>query len=275
MTCGIPYLWALNSIEPTMRAKKSYGQHFLTNEHYAQRIAQSLQQTESYGRRVLEVGPGRGMLTKYLLQEHYDLWVSEADADMIDYLGVHYPELAGRVIAGDFMRLDFGAHIAGSFGLIGNFPYNISSQILIKMVDHHDLIPEMVGMFQKEVADRVAAGPGTKTYGIIGVLVQAYYETELLFGVSKGNFNPPPKVQSAVIRCTRRAEPLVPPEEYSWFRTVVKAAFGMRRKMLRNSLKSLAPPEIDLQQDPDFRRRPERIEVAEFLDIARRLRPAE
>ena len=275
MTCGIPYLWPLNPTEPTMRAKKSYGQHFLTNEHYAQRIARSLELSDTYGGRVLEVGPGRGMLTKHLLAAGYDLWVSEADADMVAYLAQHYPGLAGRILAGDFLRLDFPAHIAGPFGLIGNFPYNISSQILIKMVDNYRLIPEMVGMFQKEVADRVVAGPGSKTYGIIGVLVQAFYEPELLFGVSKGNFNPPPKVQSAVIRCTRRAEPLVPEAEYPWFRTVVKAAFGMRRKMLRNSLKSLAPPELDLQDDPVFRRRPERIEVAEFLEIARSLKPVE
>lgn len=255
-----------------MRAKKSYGQHFLTNEHYAQRIAQSLRLAPTYDRRVLEVGPGQGMLTKHLLAEGYDLWAAEADRDMITYLETHYPKLAPRIISGDFLRMDFADHIDGPFGLIGNFPYNISSQILIKMVERQELIPEMVGMFQKEVADRVAAGPGSKTYGVIGVLVQAFYEVELLFGVSKGNFNPPPKVQSAVIRCTRRAEPLVPVAEYGWFRTVVKAAFGMRRKMLRNSLKSLAPPELDLAEDSDFRRRPEQIEVVEFLEIARRLR---
>jgi 16S rRNA (adenine1518-N6/adenine1519-N6)-dimethyltransferase len=255
-----------------MRAKKSYGQHFLTNEHYARRIAQSLQLTDTYAQRVLEVGPGRGMLTKHLIEAGYDLWAAEADPDMVDYLRQHYPALGERILAGDFLRLDFAAHLPGPFGLIGNFPYNISSQILIKMVDHYALIPEMVGMFQKEVADRVAAGPGSKTYGVIGVLVQAFYEVELLFGVSKGNFNPPPKVQSAVIRCTRRAQPLVTAEEYPWFRRVVKTAFGMRRKMLRNSLKPLVPAGADLLAAKGFSRRPERIAVAEFVALAEQLR---
>ncbi len=252
-----------------MRAKKSYGQHFLTNEQYAQRIAASLSRPDAY-KSVLEVGPGKGMLTKYLLQLPHQLKVVEADPEMVAYLEHHYPELSPEIIGANFLRIRVEEYLDGPFALIGNFPYNISSQILIKMIDNHLRIPEMVGMFQREVADRIVAGPGSKTYGVIGVFVQVYYEVEMLFGVSKGNFNPPPKVQSAVIRCVRRERPLVQASESRLFRKVVKAAFGQRRKMLRNSIKQLVP-EANLMEDPFYQNRPEQLTLQDFVELTRRV----
>ncbi|NJC25462.1 16S rRNA (adenine(1518)-N(6)/adenine(1519)-N(6))-dimethyltransferase RsmA [Neolewinella antarctica] len=253
-----------------MRAKKSYGQHFLNNEHYALQIAQSLQLTDQYDH-VLEVGPGQGMLTKHLLEREKDfsLTVSEADKDMIAYLGEHFPQLDGRVQPGDFLKLDVAELFGGkAFGLIGNYPYNISSQILFKMLDNYEQIPEMTGMFQKEVADRVVAGSGSKIYGVVGVLVQARYEGKVILNVGPGNFNPPPRVDSAVIRLTRRAEPLVADERWGDFKHIVKSAFGMRRKMLRNSLKAVF--DQDVLRDDFFQRRPEQVSLEEFAELARR-----
>ncbi len=250
-----------------MRAKKSYGQHFLTNEHYARQIAQSLALTDSYGK-VLEVGPGQGMLTKHLLdrKDHFELWVSEADRDMIEHLQTHYPALTGRISAGDFLRLDVWELFDGQpFGLIGNYPYNISSQIIFKMLDNYLLIPEMSGMFQKEVAERIVAGPGSKTYGVVGVLAQARYTGKLILHVGPGNFNPPPRVDSAVIRLVRREVPLVREEDWGRFKHIVKSAFGMRRKMLRNSLKSAFEPEV--LQGEFFQRRPEQVSLEEFVGL--------
>lgn len=254
-----------------MRAKKSYGQHFLTNEHYANQIACSLQLTDQYDQ-VLEVGPGQGMLTKHLLErkEDFTLTVSEADKDMVSYIREHFPELTDRIIEGDFLKADLRETFAGKpFGLIGNYPYNISSQILFKMLDNYDLIPEMSGMFQKEVADRVIAGHGSKTYGVVGVLVQARYTGKLVLNVGPGNFSPPPRVESAVIRLVRREEPLVPDERWGRFKHIVKSAFGMRRKMLRNSLKSAFPGEV-LMADEFFQRRPEQTTLEDFVELANR-----
>ncbi|MEM1220907.1 MAG: 16S rRNA (adenine(1518)-N(6)/adenine(1519)-N(6))-dimethyltransferase RsmA, partial [Bacteroidota bacterium] len=220
-----------------MKAKKSYGQHFLTNEHLAEKISKSLQRTDEFAR-VLEVGPGKGMLTKYLIERDFALTVVEADRDMIAYLEEHYPALQPHIVSGDFLKVNLAATMQGKpFGLIGNFPYNISSQIVFKMIKHRDLVPEMVGMFQKEMADRIIAPPGNKTYGVISVLTQAYYEGEMLFKVSRGSFNPPPKVESAVIRLSRKENFNLECDE-RLFRTVVKQAFNQRRKMLRNTLKS-------------------------------------
>lgn len=251
-----------------MRAKKSYGQHFLNNEHYAANIANALVLTDTY-KQVLEVGPGQGVLTKHLLarQADFELTVVDADRDMIDYINQHYPALHGRVIEMDFLRFRFDKVFEGQLGLIGNFPYNISSQILIKMIENYELIPEKVGMFQKEVADRVVAGAGSKTYGVIGVLLQARYVPSLCFNVGPGNFSPPPKVQSAVIRCVRRELPLVSDEQYALFKRIVKAAFNQRRKMLRNSLKGIFPDEI-LAQDAFFERRPEQVSPEDFARLA-------
>lgn len=254
-----------------MRAKKSYGQHFLTNEHYAQQIANSLQLTDTY-QHVLEVGPGQGMLTKHLLAraEDFDLTVSEADKDMIAYLETHYPALSERIVPGDFLKTNLVELFDNqAFGLIGNYPYNISSQILFKMLDNYQLIPEMTGMFQKEVADRVVAPYGNKTYGVVGVLVQARYSGKVILNVGPGNFNPPPRVDSAVIRLVRRETPLVPDALWGRFKHIVKSAFGMRRKMLRNSLKSAFSSEI-LSDDPFFQRRPEQVSLEDFVALALR-----
>ncbi|CAH0999753.1 Ribosomal RNA small subunit methyltransferase A [Neolewinella maritima] len=212
------------------------------------------------------------MLTKHLLErgEDFHLRVAEADRDMISYLNIHYPQLSEDILEGDFLRLDMAEVFGGKpFGLVGNFPYNISSQILIKLLDNYTLLPEMVGMFQKEVADRVISGEGSKVYGVIGVLVQVRYLPELCFNVGRGNFQPPPKVQSAVIRLVRRTEPLVADEHYGTFKHVVKSAFGQRRKMLRNSLKSIFPAD-QLMNEEVFRRRPEQVSLLDFVELTER-----
>lgn len=249
-----------------IRAKKSYGQHFLTNEHYAQRIADSLMPEGRYGS-LVEVGPGQGMLTKYLVGKGLNFKAVEADADMVRYLHEHFPDLQGRIIADDFLRVRLEDHFDDDFAIIGNFPYNISSQILIKAIDYRRLVPELVGMFQKEVADRVVAPPGNKVYGIISVLVQAWFEAEYLFGVSKGNFNPPPQVQSAVIRLRRRETPLVTEADEKLFRQIVKVAFGQRRKMLRNTIKPFVPENDPLLEGPFFTQRPEQLSLADFVQL--------
>jgi len=250
-----------------LRAKKSYGQHFLNSEQIAERIVESLQKTNLYDK-VLEVGPGKGVLTKYLLEKPYDLVAVEADDDMVTYLQQVYPGLDGRLVAADFLKLRLNEVLGDApFGLIGNFPYNISSQILIKMIEYRAQIPEMVGMFQREVAERVIAPPGSKTYGVISVLVQAYYSGEYLFTVKPGSFSPPPKVQSAVIRLTRK-DPFVLDCDERLFKRIVKQAFNQRRKMLRNTLKSLFSEEI-LKED-FFQKRPEVLSVEDFVQLTRR-----
>jgi 16S rRNA (adenine1518-N6/adenine1519-N6)-dimethyltransferase len=249
-----------------MKAKKSYGQHFLNSEAIAERIADSLSLAGSAYQQVLEVGPGRGMLTKYLLQKNYRLLAVEADQDMVLYLHKHYPALKGHILSGDFLKAALPELMQHQpFGLIGNFPYNISSQILFKMLDSRQLIPEMVGMFQKEVAERVVAGPGSKAYGVISVLVQAYYEGEYLFGVDKSKFSPPPQVQSAVIRLTRKEKTDLGCDE-GLFRTIVKQAFSQRRKMLRNTMKTLLPAGTALE-DAFFNQRPEQLSLQDFVGL--------
>ena len=181
-----------------MKAKKSFGQHFLNSEDVASRIASSFSQKDALTA-LLEVGPGKGVLTKYLVKMPVEFLAVEADADMVGYLAHYLPETEGKIIQADFLKWPLDDLFDRKpFGLIGNFPYNISSQILIKMLQHRDQIPEMVGMFQKELAERVIAGPGSKTYGVISVLVQAYYRCEYLFTVQPGSFSPPPKVKSGV-----------------------------------------------------------------------------
>lgn len=248
-----------------MKAKKSYGQHFLTNEEITRRIADSLSDNGTF-KKILEVGPGKGMLTKYLLDSPFDLLVVEADRDMVDYLKKHYPKLKESIISADFLKVPLEKLFPDeSFALIGNFPYNISSQILFKMLDHKESIPEMVGMFQKEVAERVVAKPGGKVYGVISVLVQAWYEGEYLFTVDKGNFNPPPKVQSGVIKLKRK-----PIEELGCdeklFKSIVKQTFSQRRKMLRNTMKSFLKGNPILE-DPFFLQRPEKVDVEGFIQL--------
>jgi len=253
-----------------MQAKKSFGQHFLKHESIAQRIAESLQQATRTGQ-VLEVGPGMGILTRQLLAHpEYRTWAVEADADMVQYLQTNYPELAPNLIFKDFLEFHPESVFGDSeFSLIGNFPYNISTQILFKMLDFRAQIPEMVGMFQKEVADRVVSKPGSKVYGITSVLLQAFYKTEYLFTVERGSFNPPPKVLSAVIRLTRKDNFELGCDE-RLFRTVVKTAFNNRRKMLRNTLKPFFPPEI-LMTDPYFEKRPEVLGWEEYVALVKKI----
>ena len=254
-----------------MQAKKSYGQHFLKNDSIAARIADSLQLASQTGV-VLEVGPGMGMLTRFLLaHKEYQTFAVEADRDMVEYLQKNYPEWpAENLIFRDFLDLDFHTVFGDKpFCLIGNFPYNISTQILFKLLDFRAQIPEMVGMFQKEVADRIVAPPGSKVYGITSVLAQAFYRTEYLFTVERCSFNPPPKVLSAVIRLTRKDNFDLGCDE-QLFRQVVKTAFNQRRKMLRNTLKPFFQGEL-LMQDPYFEKRPEQLGWEEFAELSKRI----
>ncbi|MBR9921452.1 MAG: ribosomal RNA small subunit methyltransferase A [Bacteroidetes bacterium] len=252
-----------------MRAKKSYGQHFLTSESIAQRIADSL--SGSGYDHILEVGPGRGMLTQFLTGREQDLYAVEADRDMIPVLEKEFPVLMNKLLQADFLRVNLDAfpEAPGPVALIGNFPYNISSQIVFRMLEYRDRIPEMVGMFQKEMAERIVAKPGKKDYGVISVLTQGYYSGGLLFNVKPGSFNPPPKVQSAVIRLERLDKPLADVSNSS-FRAVVKQAFSQRRKMLRNTLKGLVN-DPDFFKEPLFKERPEQLSVKDFVDLTHRI----
>ncbi|KAA3634700.1 MAG: 16S rRNA (adenine(1518)-N(6)/adenine(1519)-N(6))-dimethyltransferase RsmA [Bacteroidetes bacterium] len=248
-----------------MKAKKSYGQHFLNNEDISRRIADSLTENGEF-HKVLEIGPGKGMLTKYLLEKPYELLVVEADRDMVQYLHQHYPQLKEQIIPADFLKVPLEEFFTDEpFGLIGNFPYNISSQILFKMLDYKEQIPEMVGMFQKEVAERVVAAPGGKIYGVISVLIQAWYEGEYLFTVDKSNFTPPPQVQSGVIRLKRKEQKELGCDE-KLFKSIVKQAFSQRRKMLRNTMKSFLKGSPILE-DPFFTKRPEKVSVEGFVQL--------
>lgn len=248
-----------------MKAKKSYGQHFLKNEAICLQISNGLARKSEYDL-IIEVGPGQGMLTKYLLDMEEELIVVEADRDMVEYLKKHYPDLKNQIAAGDFLKTDL-VQIAQErpFGLIGNFPYNISSQILFKMLENKEWIPEMVGMFQKEVAKRVIAEPGSKVYGVISVLIQAYYDGEYLFDVGPQEFNPPPKVQSGVIRLSRKENQNLGCD-YKFFRRVVKQAFSQRRKMLRNTMKTFIKGHPALNE-PFFQQRPEQLSVEDFVKL--------
>ena len=221
----------------SVKAKKYLGQHFLKDENIARRIAESL--SKSFDN-VLEIGPGMGVLTKYILQQcRPNFKVIEIDEESVEYLKKHYPDLQGNIYFGDFLKLDLSELFsAKDFSVIGNFPYNISSQILFKVFDNRNRIPEVVGMFQKEVAERVAAKPGNKIYGILSVLLSVYYDIEYLFTVDEHVFNPPPKVKSAVIRLTRNDVEHLDCDE-TLFVQVVKAGFNQRRKTLRNALKAL------------------------------------
>lgn len=214
---------------------------------------------------VLEIGPGKGALTKYLLELPINLLVVESDRDMIAYLKTNFPLLKNRIIELDVLKLNFKHHFDNQFLVIGNFPYNISSQILFKVLENRDLIPEMVGMFQKEVGVRVAAPPGNKTYGVTSVLVQAFYDAEVLFEVDRFNFIPPPKVQSAVIKLTRKKDQELGCD-FSLFKSIVKTTFGQRRKMLRNTLKQFSK-DTEFLSKPRFEKRPEQLSVEEFIDL--------
>jgi 16S rRNA (adenine1518-N6/adenine1519-N6)-dimethyltransferase len=253
-------------------AKKSYGQHFLKHDSIAARIADALKLGATAGK-VVEVGPGRGILTRQLLAKtEFETYAVEADRDMVEFLQENEPAIAPRLILQDFLEWQPKETLGEApFCLVGNFPYNISTQILFKLLDFRTQIPEMVGMFQKEVADRVVAPPGSKTYGITSVLLQASYHVEYLFTVEPGSFNPPPKVKSAVIRLTRK-EHFVPDCDEKLFKNMVKTAFNQRRKMLRNTLKPFFPEEI-LMEDPFFQKRPETLGWEEYVALAKRKVP--
>ncbi len=246
-----------------VRAKKSLGQHFLIDEDVCARIAGVLT-GEGYDR-VLEVGPGMGVLTKHLVKSGKQIHLVELDRDSVAYLRVHYPDLEPRLIEGDFLQMDLSVHFDKQFALIGNYPYNISSQILFKMVEYRDLIPEAGGMFQKEVAKRVASEPGSKVYGVISVLIQAYYDVEYCFTVPPEVFNPPPKVDSGVIRLRRKENYKLDCSE-RLFRTVVKTAFSQRRKTLSNALKSLIK-DPELRAKDMMKLRAERLSVDDFVQL--------
>jgi 16S rRNA (adenine1518-N6/adenine1519-N6)-dimethyltransferase len=250
----------------TVKAKKNLGQHFLKDKNIAAKIVDSLQQSQI--RDVLEIGPGMGVLTRFLLQkENYRTTVVEIDKESVEYLKNHFHGLEERIIEADFLKLDLNRYFKEPFAIIGNFPYNISSQIFFHILNYRDQVPEIVCMLQKEVAERLSAGPGSKTYGILSVILQTYYQIEYLFTVHEHVFLPPPKVKSAVIRLSRN-ERKKPDCDERLFIQVIKTSFNQRRKTLRNSLKSLLTSEETKSRDI-FSKRPEQLSVAEFESLTR------
>ena len=248
-----------------VKAKKHLGQHFLKDLNIAQKIADTLS-LKNY-KKVVEIGAGMGVLTQFLLKKDVDVHIVEIDKESVDYLEANYPALRGKIIADDFLKYDVAGYLAEPFAIIGNFPYNISTQIVFKLLELREYVPEFSGMFQKEVAERICEHEGSKTYGILSVLVQAFYNAYYLFTVSEGVFNPPPKVKSGVIRLVRKTDFHLDCDE-SLFFTVVKTAFNQRRKTLRNSLKSLLIDE-NLKQDSIFDKRPEQLPWQDFVRITK------
>lgn len=249
-----------------VRAKKHLGQHFLTDESIAQQIGETLIHFSEY-KGILEVGPGMGVMTKYTRAKYpdHDFRLIELDQESVAYLGVNYPLI--KVYNEDFLKLDFTKIFDHEFAVIGNYPYNISSQIVFKVIDNRHLIPEMSGMFQKEVAERICEKPGTKAYGVISVLTQAFYDAEYLFTVPENVFNPPPKVKSGVLRLVRKDNPIEC--DHKKFKHIVKTAFNQRRKMLRKSLKPLFVQEI--LSEEIFTKRPEQLSVEDFVMLTNKL----
>ena len=247
-----------------VKAKKHLGQHFLKDESIAKDIADTLN-LEGYDD-VLEIGPGMGVLTKYLLDKPVNTYVIEIDTESVTYLDENYPKLKDRIISKDFLRYDINETFEGKqFAIIGNFPYNISTQIIFKVLENKNNIPELIGMFQKEVAERICEKKGSKKYGILSVLTQAYFDTQYLFSVPASVFTPPPKVISAVIRLVRKEQIDINYNEKLFFK-VVKLSFQQRRKTLRNSLKSFNLSDI-LREDAIFDLRPEQLSVRDFIYI--------
>jgi len=247
-----------------VRAKKHLGQHFLKDDNIANKIVASLQENKN----VLEIGPGTGILTNHLLQiENINLKVVEIDKESVEYLTQQFPSLNGKIISADFLRYDLNGLFNGNFSVIGNFPYNISTQILFKVLEYRDQVNEVVGMFQKEVAVRIASKPGNKDYGIMSVLLQAFYNIEYLFTVNESVFIPPPKVKSAVIRLLRNDVQNLDCDE-KLFVIVVKTAFNQRRKTLRNALSSI---KFEMNDEINFlfTKRAEQLGIAEFVFITK------
>ena len=273
-----------------VRAKKALGQHFLTDRNIAKSIVASLVPPAASDAEngvaarmdVLEIGPGMGVLSQYLLDRpDVELKMIEIDTESVEYLEKHFEKARGRVIYGDFLKLDMDHLFSGEFNVIGNFPYNISSQIFFRIIDCRNRIPQTVCMIQKEVAERIAEKPGSRTYGILSVLLQAWYDIEYLFTVGSGAFAPPPKVQSAVIRLTRNSRTTLGCDEDA-FKSIVKTAFGQRRKTLRNSLKPViaakasrcgwdAETLASFVAQPVFEQRPERLGVEDFISLVNML----
>jgi 16S rRNA (adenine1518-N6/adenine1519-N6)-dimethyltransferase len=248
-----------------VKPKKHLGQHFLVDQQIAQDIV-ALVALPDQTQQVLEIGPGMGVLTQYMVLDHrFELSVIDIDAESVAWLQAHYPALEGRILQADFLKLDLGAVLPGKLSLIGNFPYNISSQIFFKVLEHRQQVTEVVGMLQKEVAERIAAPPGSKVYGILSVLLQAFYQISYQFTVPPHVFDPPPKVHSGVIRLERNQTRTLDCDEKKFFE-VVKLSFGTRRKTLRNCLKPYHLPESVTQQDL-FNQRAEQLSVADFVHL--------
>ncbi|RZS96924.1 16S rRNA (adenine(1518)-N(6)/adenine(1519)-N(6))-dimethyltransferase RsmA [Cecembia calidifontis] len=251
-----------------VKPKKHLGQHFLTDLGIAEKIAKAV--TGHLGvRKVLEIGPGMGVLTDFLLKEHWDLYLVDIDTESIQYLHQKYPMLGDKIIEADYLKKDFAPIMGGPYAVAGNFPYNISSQIFFKILEERNSVTEVVCMLQKEVAQRIASPKGNKDYGILSVLLQAYYDIEYLFTVPPGVFNPPPKVNSGVIRLKRNQVVNLDCDEKLFFR-VVKQGFGMRRKTLRNSLKPLGLSDA-LKGDTILDKRAEQLDVQEFVILTKKL----
>ncbi|WP_264559779.1 16S rRNA (adenine(1518)-N(6)/adenine(1519)-N(6))-dimethyltransferase RsmA [Flavobacterium sp. N2270] len=252
----------------SVKAKKHLGQHFLTDESIAEKIADSIS-LENYSK-VLEIGPGMGVLTKYLLEKPTDTFVIEIDTESVEYLEQNYPKLKGKIISKDFLKYNLNEVFNGeSFAIIGNFPYNISTQIVFKALEMRNQVPEFAGMFQKEVAQRICEKKGSKVYGILSVLTQAFYEAEYLFTVPPDVFDPPPKVDSGVLRLKRKEDFSLSCDEKLFFR-VVKTAFQQRRKTLRNSLKTFDFSD-SLKEDIIFDLRPEQLSVESFIELTQKI----
>jgi len=249
-------------------AKKHLGQHFLKDESIAKAIADTLSY-QGYDM-ILEIGPGMGVLTKYLLEKPTATYVIEIDTESVRYLEANYPQLHGKIIAKDFLKYNINDVFEGKpFAIIGNFPYNISTQIVFRMLQLRNQIPEFSGMFQKEVAERICEKKGTKAYGILSVLVQAFYEADYLFSVSEDVFSPPPKVKSGVLRLKRKENFVLPCSEKLFF-TTVKTAFQQRRKTMRNSLKTLNLSD-SLREDSIFDLRPEQLSFEQFISLTQKI----
>ena len=255
-----------------VKPKKFLGQHFLKDLSIAKDIADTVD--ECPGLPILEVGPGMGVLTQFLMEKGREVKVVELDFESVAYLRENFPALEGNIIEDDFLKLKLEKLFDGRpFVLTGNYPYNISSQIFFKMLDYKDLIPCCTGMIQKEVAERIAAGPGSKTYGILSILIQAWYKVEYLFTVHEHVFNPPLKVKSAVIRMTRNETKELGCNE-RLFKLIVKTTFNQRRKTLRNSISSILEKGNPLSNDPVFNKRPEQLSVQEFIELTNRVETA-
>jgi 16S rRNA (adenine1518-N6/adenine1519-N6)-dimethyltransferase len=251
-----------------VKAKKHLGQHFLTDENIAKNIADTLS-FEGY-KKVLEIGPGMGVLTKYLLEKPTETFVIEIDSESVAYLEKHYEKLKGHIISKDFLKYNLNEVFNNEpYAIIGNFPYNISSQIVFKTLELRNQIPEFSGMFQKEVAARICEKKGSKVYGILSVLTQAFYNAEYLFTVDENVFNPPPKVKSGVLRLIRKENYTLPCDEKLFF-SVVKLAFNQRRKTMRNSLKSMINSD-NLKEDSIFDLRPEQLSVEQFIELTQKI----